>query len=68
MKNLNFVAMILMIIGGLNWGLIGFFNYNLVTSLLGDASQMTKIVYCVVGVCALYEAYCFLKSKGSAAS
>ena len=67
MKNLNLLAMILMIVGGINWGLIGFFNYNLVTSLLGDASTMTKVVYCLVGVCALYEAWQFMRSKGAAA-
>jgi hypothetical protein len=63
MKKLELLAMILMIIGGLNWGLIGFFNYNLVTSLLGDASTWTKVVYCLVGVCALYEAYQFMRSR-----
>ena len=67
MKNLNMLAMILMIVGGINWGLIGFFNYNVVSSLLGDASMMTKVVYCLVGVCALYEAWQFMRSKGAAA-
>lgn len=56
-----------MIVGGINWGLIGFFNYNAVTSLLGDASTMTKVVYCLLGVCALYEAWQFMRNKGAAA-
>lgn len=67
MKNLNLIAMLLMIVGGINWGLIGFFNYNAVTSLLGDASTMTKVVYCLLGVCALYEAWQFMRNKGAAA-
>jgi uncharacterized membrane protein YuzA (DUF378 family) len=67
MKNFNLVAMILMIVGGINWGLIGFFNYNAVTSLFGDASAMTKVVYCLVGLCALYEAWQFMRKKDAAA-
>jgi uncharacterized membrane protein YuzA (DUF378 family) len=55
------------LIGGLNWGLVGIFNYNLVTSLLGDASMMTKVVYALVGICALYEGFQFLQKKGASA-
>lgn len=59
--------MVLLLIGGLNWGLVGVFNYNLVTSLLGDASMMTKVVYILVGVCALYEGFQFLQKRGASA-
>ena len=65
MKYLNLIAMVLLLIGGLNWGLVGIFNYNLVSSLLGDASMMTKVVYALVGICALYEGFQFLKAKGA---
>lgn len=51
---LDWVVVVLVIIGGLNWGLVGFFNYNLVTSLFGDASTVTKVVYDLVGLSALY--------------
>ncbi len=45
--------MILTIIGALNWGLIGIFGFNLVTSILGDGTMATKIVYIVIGVAAI---------------
>lgn len=65
MKNFDLIAMILLLVGGLNWGLVGAFNYNLVTTLLGDASMWTRVVYGLVGVCALYEAYHFFQKRGA---
>ncbi|HEY9787290.1 MAG TPA: DUF378 domain-containing protein [Candidatus Obscuribacterales bacterium] len=67
MKNLELIAFILLLIGGINWGLVGAFNYNLVTSLLGDGSTMCRVVYGLVGLGALYEAFKFMKSKSSSA-
>jgi uncharacterized protein len=67
MKYINLLAMLLVLIGALNWGLVGVFNYNLVTALLGDASMLTKIVYGLVGAGALYEGFKFIKSKGACA-
>jgi uncharacterized membrane protein YuzA (DUF378 family) len=49
MKNLHFVAFSLAVIGALNWGLIGLFNYNLVNALLGSLSGLEKLVYILVG-------------------
>jgi len=63
MKNMELLAIVLLVIGGINWGLVGAFNYNLVTSLLGDGSTMTRVVYALVGLCALYEAFKMMKSK-----
>jgi len=65
MKMLELVAMILLLVGGINWGLVGAFNYNLVTSLLGDGSTMTRAVYAIVGLCALYEAFQFMKKRAA---
>jgi uncharacterized membrane protein YuzA (DUF378 family) len=65
MKMLELIAMILLLVGGLNWGLVGAFNYNLVTSLLGDGSTMTRAVYLIVGLCALYEAIQFMKKRAA---
>ncbi len=59
----DWIAYVLALIGGINWGLVGAFNYNLVTSLLGDGSTMTRAVYALVGLCALYEAFKMMKSK-----
>jgi len=65
MKNMELLAIVLLVIGGINWGLVGAFNYNLVTSLLGDGSTMTRVVYALVGLCALYEAFKMMKSKAA---
>lgn len=54
MKALDTTALILVIIGAINWGLIGFFQYDLVASLFGTMSSFTRIVYAVVGICGLY--------------
>ena len=49
------LILILMIIGGINWGLIGFFNYNLVASIFGaNLVIITRIIYAVVGLASLY--------------
>ena len=51
---LDWLAMVLLIIGGLNWGLVGFFNFDLVAAIFGDRSTMSRIVYGLVGLAALY--------------
>lgn len=50
MKILQSIALILTIIGALNWGLIGLFNFNLVTTLFGEGTLVTNIVYILVGI------------------
>jgi len=57
MKFVNCIAHVLTIVGGLNWGLVGLFKYNLVTSLLGEASAATTTVYVLVGLSALYSLF-----------
>lgn len=52
MKILEIIALTLLIIGGLNWGLVGLFDLDLVSTLF-VASIITKIVYILVGICAL---------------
>jgi len=54
MNILDWLAMILVIIGGLNWGLVGFFEYDLVAQIFGDMSTISKIIYDLVGLAALY--------------
>jgi len=54
MKIINCIAFILVIIGGLNWGLVGFLNFDLVAWLLGAGSTLANIVYDLVGLAALY--------------
>ena len=50
----DWITFVLVIVGGLNWGLVGLFNYNLVDSLFGVMSTPSKIIYMLVGLAALY--------------
>lgn len=52
---LDWIALLLVIIGALNWGLVGAFNINMVTRLLGDMTPASRAVYIVVGLAALYS-------------
>ena len=55
MKTLNLVTLILVIIGGVNWGLVGFADFNLVAALFGEDSGLSRVVYVLVGASALYQ-------------
>lgn len=55
MKNLHMVAYVLVLVGALNWGLVGLFGVNLVTMLLGEGTMLTSLVYVLVGLSAVYE-------------
>lgn len=55
MKALNLTTLILVILGGLNWGLLGLANYDFVAMLFGAGSFMTRAVYIIVGLSALWQ-------------
>jgi len=50
----DWIVLILVIVGGLNWGLVGIFHFDLVAALFGVASVVSKVVYSLVGLSALY--------------
>ena len=54
MKALDYTILTLVIIGAINWGLIGFLQFDLVRVLLGDMSIMSRIVYALIGISGLY--------------
>lgn len=56
MKNLDVLAAILLVVGGLNWGLVGFANFDLVASIFGSGAWLSRIVYVLVGISAIYQA------------
>lgn len=59
MKNLStldWIALILVIVGGLNWGLVGLFNFDLVATIFGGMSVLSRVVYSLVGLAAIYLA------------
>jgi uncharacterized membrane protein YuzA (DUF378 family) len=53
MKTVTWIALILLIVGGLNWLLVGALNFDLVAAVLGDMSPLSRIVYILVGLSAL---------------
>lgn len=54
MKTLDYIALVLVVIGAVNWGLIGFFNFDLVKAIFGDMTLFSRIIYALVGVSGLY--------------
>ncbi len=54
MKIIDKIALILIIIGAINWGLIGLFRFNLVEFLFGDMTLLARIVYSLVGISGLW--------------
>lgn len=54
MKVIDKIALVLIIIGAINWGLIGLFNFDLVAALFGDMSVISRIVYGLVGISGLW--------------
>lgn len=59
MKGLDYTVLILVVIGAINWGLVGFFGLDLVAFIFGSMSIISRIVYAVIGVCGLYAiSYC----------
>lgn len=57
MKSLNaldWIALLLVVVGGLNWGLVGLFGFDLVAAIFGDMSLLSKIVYILVALSAIY--------------
>lgn len=53
----EWIPMLLLIVGGLNWGLVGLFDFNLVASLFGEGTTLSRAVYIAVGLSALYSLY-----------
>jgi uncharacterized membrane protein YuzA (DUF378 family) len=57
MKNLSvadWIALILVLVGGLNWGLVGIFSFDLVATIFGNMSFLSRTVYAVVGLATIY--------------
>lgn len=54
MKGLDYTVLTIVLIGAINWGLIGFFDFDLVSTLFGQMSLLTRIIYAVVGIGGLY--------------
>ena len=55
MKALNGIALTLVIIGAINWLLVGLFKFNLVDAIFGSLSVLTRIIYIIVGIAGLWS-------------
>jgi uncharacterized membrane protein YuzA (DUF378 family) len=55
LKSIDIIAYALLIIGALNWGLVGFLGFDLVATLFGQMSVLSRMVYGLVGLAALYD-------------
>jgi len=53
MKIINIIALVLVVIGALNWGLLGFFGFDLVRLLFGNMSVLSRVIYALVGISGL---------------
>lgn len=62
-KTLNMVADILLIVGGLNWGLVGVADWNLVEALFGAWPVLVSIIYILVGLSALYSLWIMFQKE-----
>jgi uncharacterized membrane protein YuzA (DUF378 family) len=65
MRALEWIPMLLLIVGGINWGLVGLMNLDVVATLFGDGSLVSRVIYGLVGLSALYSIYLGSRMSGS---
>ena len=64
----EWIALVLLVIGGLNWGLVGALDFDLVATVFGAGSSIGKVVYILVGVSAVYGLFFLFKKQEQMAS
>lgn len=64
MKPINILTLILVIVGGLNWGLVGLFGFDLVAAIFGPGSGLASIIYILVGLSAAWQIIPLLSALG----
>jgi uncharacterized membrane protein YuzA (DUF378 family) len=65
MTVLNKVTLLLLIVGGLNWGLVGLLGFDLVAAIFGEMSLLSRVVYSLVGLSALWQLIPLFGGEGS---
>lgn len=63
MKTVDYIALCLVIIGAINWGLIGFLGFDLVRVIFGDMTWISRVIYALVGIAGLYALSYFGRLK-----
>lgn len=54
MKVIDYIALVLVLVGAINWGLVGFFSFDLVCVIFGDMTIISRIIYALIGIAGLY--------------
>ena len=63
---LAWIALVLVVVGGLNWGLVGIFHFDLVAAIFGNMTALSRVVYSLVGIAAVAQiAYSFGRSTAN---
>ena len=65
MKFINILTLVLVIVGGLNWGLVGLFDFDLVAAIFGAGSMLSRLVYILVGLSAAWQIVPLFATLGS---
>lgn len=65
MRIINILTLVLLIVGGLNWGLIGLFGFDLVAAIFGPMSALSRLVYTLVGLSALWQIIPLVRGQDS---
>jgi uncharacterized membrane protein YuzA (DUF378 family) len=65
MKFINILTLVLVMVGGLNWGLVGLFGFDLVAAIFGAGSALSRIVYVLVGLSAAWQIVPLVTATGS---
>lgn len=63
MSVLNKLTLLLLVVGGLNWGLVGLFDFDLVAAIFGEMSPLSRIVYTLVGASALWQLFVLVTAR-----
>ncbi len=61
--NLELIAMVLLVIGGLNWGLFGLFRFDIISAVFGEMTALSRIIYVLIGLSAVYRVVGWLNAK-----
>ena len=67
LSTITWIALILLIVGGLNWGLVGIFDFDLVATIFGEMSTLSRIIYALVGLSAIYMLFAAFSKKNVSA-
>jgi len=63
LKTVDYIALVLVVVGAINWGLVGFFGFGLVRVIFGDMTMFSRIIYAIIGICGLYAISFFAKDR-----